>query len=126
MKSPRSMTLSGLLACGALLGACATEPAPPPPQGIFDVSGEVNLARTRIDVYINGEQVVHGPLRVAQRPTLIGDPRRGGSRPEPFPLRGEFQGRPVTVLCEELPFSPEIACPVRVSGYLVETLTFLN
>ena len=104
----------------ALAAGCTTAPAPQPAETRWDVSGRVNLARSKVTVYVDGEQVVQGPLR--------GQDRHAGpwtlSRPAVFPLRGEYRGLPVAVECGELPYTADPFCEVYIDGQLAQTLLF--
>ena len=102
------MRLAALMPIAVMLTACSTAG---PRADDLEVSGELNLARTRVTVYVEGEQVVGGWPRLPERGGLGG---LAGQNPGIFPLTGSYQGEPVRVECGRLPYTADPYCQVRV------------
>ncbi|KAB7627462.1 hypothetical protein [Alkalilimnicola sp. S0819] len=97
------------------LTACAAQPR------LFDdwrISGALDLAHSDVRIFINGEQVVHGPLRGQDSPPLP------FSSPAVFPLRGEYRGHSISVACGQLPYTADPYCRVYVDGQMAKMLSF--
>lgn len=102
-----------------IVAGCAQQPPLPAPG--YEVGGRRNLGGGQITVFINGEQVAHGPLWMREPLRPFGF---GGSRPEPFPLRGSYRGLPVEVECDRQPIVGDPICYVSLDGRLIGELMF--
>lgn len=122
MRTCRPIAAAVVLAAVTALSGCAREPRPIA-QDAYDVSGQVNLARTRVAVFINGEQAAEGWLRLPEANRGIG-PFGMFSDPAPFPVTGSYRGQPVEVECNRQPLSGEPYCDVFLDGAFLDTLVF--
>jgi hypothetical protein len=104
--------------CLVAVAGCARQPAA---SDDYAVSGELNLARSQITVYINGEPVAQGPLWMREPLRPFGP---GRSAPDPFPLRGSYNGQPVEVECAKQPVVGDPVCDVTLGGAHIGTLMF--
>ena len=102
----------------ATLAGCASQPAPPTDLA---VGGRLNLGRGQIQVTINDEVVIQGPLRLRGPMAPFGF---GRSSSNPFPLRGEYRGQQVEVECWKQPIVGDPLCHVELAGRRIATLIF--